>query len=154
MKKILLLFIALIVSSAAWASDNTSETTLYGTMYYTSYGSHTASGDRVNAARVKAGKDRWVALSRDMFRAGFKMNDTILVNSTVNPMVNGLWVVKDKMAGRKKIDFLVHRSNCRGFRNGKVTIRKMDAEDLAEYRQNQQTESKGDLADNAIASAR
>lgn len=139
MRKILLVLITLIVSTTAFAAADSDETTLYGTMYYTSYGTHTASGDRVNAARVKAGKDRWVALSRDMFRAGYKMNDTILVNSTVNPMVNGLWVVKDKMAGRKKIDFLVHRSTCKGFRNGKVTIRKMDADDLAEYRQQQQT---------------
>lgn len=142
-----MLLITTIVSLTAWAGDNAS-VTVHGTMYYTSYGSRTASGDRINASRVKAGQDRWVALSRDMFRSGFKMNDTILVNSDVNPKVNGLWVVKDKMAGRKKIDFLVHRSNCSGFRNGKVTIRKMDADDLAEYRQQQAIDSlKDELAE-------
>lgn len=141
-----MLLMTTILSLSAWAASNP-EVSVRGTMYYTSYGTHTASGDRINAARVKAGQDRWVALSRDLFRSGFRMNDTILVTSEVNPMVNGLWVVKDKMAGTKNIDFLVHRSKSRGFRNGKVVIRKMDADDLAAYYQKQKASTDNELAD-------
>lgn len=58
------------------------------------------------------------------------MNDTIEVKSDRNPGVNGYWVVKDKMSGRKKIDFLMHRSNTRSFRNGNVTIRKANGDNI------------------------
>lgn len=123
MKKLLLILTSIIIGLSVWAID---EYTVYGTYYYPSYGTHTASGDRIVSAKVKRGEHRWVALSRDMFsRYGFRMNDTILVTSDRNPCVNGYWVVKDKMSGRKKIDFLMHRNNVKSFRNGNVTIKKV-----------------------------
>lgn len=128
MKKFLLILVSSIVALSLWASG---EHTVYGTYYLPSYGSHTASGDRIVASKVKSGEHRWVALSRDMFsRYGYKMNDTIEVKSDRNPSVNGYWVVKDKMSGRKKIDFLMHRSNTRSFRNGDVTIRKANGDNI------------------------
>ncbi len=135
MKKLVLFLLITIAALTTMAGEN--EYTLYGTFYYPSYGSHTASGDRINASKVKTGEHRWVALSNDMFkRYGFSINDTIYVNSTNNPTVNGYWVVKDKMGGRKKIDFLMHRSNVSGFRNGNVTIRKVDGDEDVNFEEN------------------
>lgn len=93
------------------------------------YGGHkcswvTASGDRINNQKVRAGEHRWVALSHDMFKKhGFKMGDKIRVESN-NPVLRGEWIVKDKMAPRlrKAIDFLFTR-DMKGFNNPcKVTI--------------------------------
>ena len=63
-------------------------------------------------------------LGGTLYRAGFQFGDTIVVTDHKTPWVNGLWVVKDKMAHSKKIDFLVHRSKGHTFRNSTCTIRK------------------------------
>ncbi len=133
MKKMLQTILLMMMTLSVWAGTGAEEYTLRSTMYYPGegrIGTHTASGDRISAAKVKSGECRWVALSRDMFkRHGFSMGDTIFVQSENAPMVNGYWVVKDLMAGSKKIDFLIHRSERRNFRNGPVTIRKVDSTD-------------------------
>ena len=124
MKKILFILIS-IVAFTAWAGD---EYTLSATYYYpgsSGAGSRTASGDRIDVGRLKNQEFRWVALSRDMYRAGFNINDTIEVTSATMPQLNGKWVVKDKMGGHRCIDFLIHRSNASWFRNAKVTVRKV-----------------------------
>lgn len=59
----------------------------------------TASGSRINNQRVNDFKDRWIALSQDMFKLGYKFNDTIYVESDVKAL-EGKWVVKDKMGKR------------------------------------------------------
>lgn len=124
MKKILFLLISLMALTAA-AGD---EYTLSATYYYpgsAGAGSRTASGDRIDVGRLKNQEIRWVALSRDMYRAGFNINDTIEVTSASMPQLNGKWVVKDKMGGHRRIDFLIHRSNASWFRTSKVTVRKV-----------------------------
>ena len=125
MKKLVLLLIAM-VSIMAFAE--TKEYSVYGTMFYAGgkNGKGTASGDKIIPDKVKSGEHRWVALSKDMYAAGFRFNDTIVVTGAKADWVNGEWVVKDKMAGSKKIDFLVHRSQGKLFKNGQVTIRKKE----------------------------
>lgn len=131
MKKLLFFLTTAIIALSVWASE---EYTVYGTYYHPSYGTHTASGDRIVSSKVKSGEHRWVALSRDMFRKnGFKLNDTILVTSEDNPCVNGYWVVKDKMGGHKKIDFLMHRTCVKDFRNGQVTIQKVEGVEFDDF---------------------
>ena len=125
MKKILFLLISLVALTAA-AGD---EYTLSATYYYpgsAGAGNRTASGEYIDRTRLKNQEIRWVALSRDMYRAGFNINDTIEVTSASMPQLNGKWVVKDKMGGHRRIDFLIHRSNASWFRTSKVTVRKVN----------------------------
>lgn len=125
MRRIFLALVTILsVFSLALAGDG--EFTVRSTMYYAGgkCGRGTASGDRIVPKKVLSGEHRWVALSLDLYRAGFKFNDTIVVTDHKTPWVNGLWVVKDKMAHSKKIDFLVHRSKGHTFRNSTCTIRK------------------------------
>ena len=99
------------------------------TKYYAGHncGMVTADGSRINVSKVHSGEHRWVALSPDMFRKGYRLGDRIMVVSS-NPRLNGVWVVKDKMAARKRnsIDFLMTRENSKGFVNPcTVEIRKV-----------------------------
>ncbi len=76
---------------------------LHATKYHPGQGGAgwvTASGDRINYDKLKNYQIRWV--------------------------INGEWVVKDKMGPRlrKRIDFLTPRGDKYNFRNGSVTIRK------------------------------
>ena len=67
-----------------------------------------------------------MALSPDMFNKGYKMNDTIIVESDLS-ILNGEWIVKDKMGPRVRngIDFLMTRTNSKEFNNPvKVMIKK------------------------------
>lgn len=89
----------------------------------------TASGERINNTRLKNYEIRWVALSHDMFKKGFRMGDTIEVTCDRVPKLNGKWVVKDRMGSRlrMKIDFLLPRGDNYNFTSpAKVTIRKAD----------------------------
>ncbi len=128
MKRIIALTMIAIFALAGWADDSAADTAgyrVYATMYHPEFGTHTASGDRIQSKKVKNGEHRWVALSLDMYRRyGFKMGDTIIVTSDKCDWVNGEWVVKDKMRGSRKIDFLVHRDHKHKFRNGYVRIRR------------------------------
>ena len=74
---------------------------------------HTASGDRIDNDKLKKHEIRWVAASADIFAAGFKMNDTILVESEKCPSLNGKWVIKDRMGKRnhRMLDFLIARGD-------------------------------------------
>ena len=125
MRRIMLAFIA-VISVFTLALANEGEFTVKSTMYYAGgkCGRGTASGDRIVPSKVLSGEHRWVALSGDLYRAGFQFGDTIVVSGHQTPWVNGLWVVKDKMAHSKKIDFLVHRKQASTFRNSTCTIRK------------------------------
>lgn len=103
--------------------------TLRATKYYPRHncGIVTADGSRINVDKVHSGEHRWVALSRDMFRKGYKFGDRIFVTSK-NPRLSGIWVVKDKMGLRKRnsIDFLMTVGNSKKFVNPcNVTIRKI-----------------------------
>lgn len=87
----------------------------------------TASGDRIDNAKLKKYEIRWVALSPDLFNKGFRLGDTIEVTCDRVPKLNGKWVVKDKMGRRTrmKIDFLLPRGDDHDFHSRvNVTIRK------------------------------
>ncbi len=76
----------------------------------------TASGDRIDNDKLKNREIRWVAASPDIFTAGFKMGDTIIVNCEKAPRLNGKWVIKDRMGKRthRMLDFLVARGDTKG----------------------------------------
>lgn len=140
MRRIFLALVTILsVFSLALAGDG--EFTVRSTMYYAGgrCGRGTASGDRIVPKKVLSGEHRWVALSLDLYRAGFQFNDTIVVTDHKTPWVNGLWVVKDKMAHSKKIDFLVHRSKGHTFRNSTCTIRKkLEGEVIPAYTEDEE----------------
>lgn len=105
--------------------------TMHATKYHPGTGGagwRTASGDRIDKTRLANYEIRWVALSGDMFRQhGFKMGDTIVVECSSVPKLNGKWVVKDRMGTRRRqcIDFLLPKGdNYRFTGPAKVTIQK------------------------------
>jgi 3D (Asp-Asp-Asp) domain-containing protein len=109
---------------AALSSEAITKHKLRATKYYPT-GRATASGATPDYKKINDGTIRWVALSRDMFEKGYKMGDTIFVESD-NPRVVGFWVVKDKMgpSHRDAIDFLMTRENSKEFGLGYVTVAK------------------------------
>ena len=95
------------------------------TKYYPGHncGMVTADGSKINVSKIHTFEHRWVALSRDMFRKGYKLGDKIYVTSS-NPLLRGVWIVKDKMGPRitNGIDFLMTRGNSKDF-GGRCTVR-------------------------------
>ena len=91
-----------------------------GTLYHPGGGLswYTASGDRIDNEKLKKREIKWVAASPDVFAAGFKMGDTILVKCESAPELNGKWVIKDRMGkrNRRMIDFLMARGDNYGMR--------------------------------------
>lgn len=71
----------------------------------------TASNDKIDLHKLKSGRIRWVAVSRDL-RRQYNFGDTIIVKSNIKKL-NGKWVVKDIMNKRHKnrIDFLSYEKN-------------------------------------------
>lgn len=115
-KKVLIFVLVTLISTM----EINAKHVVRATKYYAGHncGWVTADGSRINNAKVKTGEHRWVALSHDMFKKhGFKLGDKIHVESD-NPILQGEWTVKDKMATRLKnsIDFLFTR-NMKGFIN-------------------------------------
>ena len=70
----------------------------------------TADGSRINKSKLKSGKIRWVAVSRDL-RSKYKYGSKIYVYSS-NKNLRGVWEVHDTMSKKYKnrIDFLFHES--------------------------------------------
>lgn len=66
----------------------------------------TADGSKIDINKLRKGKLKWIAISRDLKRH-YKFNDKIYVQSN-NPKINGIWEIKDVMGKRHKnrIDFL------------------------------------------------
>ena len=104
--------------------------TLRATKYHPGMGGagwKTASGDRIDANKLKNYEIRWVAVSPDVRKLGFRMGDTIIVNCERVPKLNGKWIIKDSMGKRVKmgIDFLLPKGDTLGFTSPcKVTIEK------------------------------
>jgi 3D (Asp-Asp-Asp) domain-containing protein len=76
----------------------------------------TADGSRIDPDKLRDGKIRWCALSRDFIsRWGglFDYGDTIQVGSFSSPQINGKWIVKDCMNKRytNSLDFLFDSEN-------------------------------------------
>lgn len=70
----------------------------------------TADGSRINKSKLRSGKIRWVAVSRDL-RSKYRYGSKIYVYSD-NENIRGIWEVHDTMNKRYKnrIDFLFHES--------------------------------------------
>lgn len=124
MKKILLFLLMVIFTLPINANHK-----VRATKYYAGHncGMVTADGSRINVNKVQTFEHKWVALSQDMFKKGYKLGDKIYVTSD-NVLLNGVWIVKDKMGPRKRnsIDFLMTRKNSKGFQNPcMVTIKKI-----------------------------
>ncbi len=85
----------------------------------------TASGSRISSDKLNKHRIRWVALSPDLFKKGFRMGDRIRLTCKEHPHMNGVWVVKDRMARRmrNRIDLLVPRGT--KFNPCKVKITKL-----------------------------
>lgn len=68
----------------------------------------TADGSRINLKKLKAGKLKWIAVSRDLLKH-YNFGDTVLVISE-NKRISGKWVIHDTMNSRfkRKIDFLLY----------------------------------------------
>ena len=71
----------------------------------------TADGSRIDLKKLKTGRLRWIAVSRDLLRH-YRMGDTVRVISE-HKGVSGKWVIRDKMgpSHRMSIDFLTHPSS-------------------------------------------
>ncbi len=113
MKHLLMAAIAVMGLSAMAQTLNVN-----GTYYYPGgkLAWKTASGDRIDSDKLKNREIRWVAVSPDVFAAGFKMGDTIVVQCDKAPRLNGKWVIKDRMGKRthRSVDFLVARGDTQG----------------------------------------
>lgn len=77
---------------------------------------NTADMSRIDTVKLRDGKIRWCALSRDLLtRWGGIVNygDTISVKSIRKPQINGEWVVHDCMNARysNSVDFLFDADN-------------------------------------------
>lgn len=68
----------------------------------------TADGSKINLKKLKEGKLRWIAISRDL-RENYKYGDIVIIESD-DYRLNGEWIVRDTMNSRFKmrIDFLTH----------------------------------------------
>jgi len=122
MKTLLINFGLVLFSVTSSAQSHTLSATQYNLH---SPGSTTASGSKINANKLKSGKLRWVALSRDMLKY-YPFDSIIKVESKDYPELNGYWKVKDKMGSRhrKSIDFLIYKGNSE-LGKTKVKIRKI-----------------------------
>lgn len=125
MKHLLLAAIAVMGLSAMGQTLNVN-----GTLYHPGgkLSWRTASGDLIDNEKLKKREIKWVAASPDVFAAGFKMGDTILVNCESVPELNGKWVIKDRMGKRthRLIDFLMAKGDTYGMRGrASLTIKKV-----------------------------
>ena len=125
MRKALFLFLLLICSINA-----SGQMTVTATKYHPGMGGAgwvTASGSRIDNNKLRNYEIKWIALSPDMFqKLGVKMGDEVIIECA-NHLLNGVWVVKDKMAARlrNRIDILLPKGDKMNFNAPlKVQIRK------------------------------
>lgn len=107
-----LIIIIFILGWAVTATGSSPKDLFMATFYYARSGSITADGSKVHPGKVKNKEHRWIAVSRDLKRSKeFSFGDTVIIESTQCPGLNGKWIVKDLMGPRhsKRVDFLLHR---------------------------------------------
>ncbi len=75
----------------------------------------TADGSRIDLDKLRQGKLRWCAVSRDLLQV-YTYGDEIWIESE-NPKIRGYWVVRDTMASWKKnsVDLLLPVEHKTGF---------------------------------------
>lgn len=72
-----------------------------------------AGGERLTPSKAKT--VRYIAVSRDLERMGFKLGKYVRVTSSHYPHLNGIWKIMDRMSARvhNSIDFLLQNKNDR-----------------------------------------
>jgi len=117
MKKNLLIFLFLGIFFTTTASGQEIEVTL--SIYNPTPGQcdkdHliTASGDKIDLKKLRAGQLNWIAFSRDLLKSGdWGYGDIVEVISD-NKKIAGIYIIKDTMGKRwrKKVDILRDRSS-------------------------------------------
>jgi len=110
-KMLTILIVALIFSNAQAQTANPR-----ATYYYC--GSHgmgwsVAGGERLTPQKAKV--VRYIAVSRDLERKGFKLGMYVKVTSEHYPHLNGVWKIMDRMSSRMHncIDFLLQNKGDR-----------------------------------------
>ena len=122
---------ALFLLVLLFCSINASgQVTVTATKYHPGMGGAgwvTASGSRIDNNKLRNYEVKWIALSPDMFsKLNVKMGDEVIIECA-NSNLNGVWVVKDKMARRlrNRIDILLPRGDKMNFHGPiRVQIRK------------------------------
>lgn len=123
MKKLLLFILVALAVSA------TAQITVHATKYHPGRGCGwgTASGSRIDKAKLNRYELRWIAMSPDLYKKlGVKYGDTVILDSK-NHRLNGKWVAKDKMSARLHncIDLMLPYRDTMHFTSPiKMTIRK------------------------------
>lgn len=115
MKKILLIFLGIFFTITAFGQEIEVTLSIYNPTpgqcnkdYLT-----TASGDKIDLKKLKAGQLNWIAFSRDLLESGdWGYGDVVEVISP-NKKIAGIYIIKDTMARRwkKKVDILRDRSS-------------------------------------------
>ena len=83
----------------------------------------TSDGSHINLAKLKAGKIRWCAVSRDLLYL-FPKDKPKRIQITGCPQLNGIWEVKDVTNKRFKhrVDILIHPQDNRRFKYNNIKI--------------------------------
>lgn len=111
-KKLTLIVLMLLSTISSYAQTATPKATWY---YAGEPGSGwgLAIGERLTEKTART--VRYVAVTRDLEKKGFKLGDYIEVKCDRFPFLNGKWRIMDRMAKRlhNRIDFLIQDKNTR-----------------------------------------
>ena len=124
MRKLLVLFLMLPIITMA---QETYTITVYNAVPSQCNGDHliTADGSKIDIHKLKNGKLKWCAVSRDMLKSGYKYGDRIEILSP-DPLISGIYEIHDTTSPRftRRIDILMPETIRAGKWTG-VKIRKI-----------------------------
>lgn len=110
MKKFIILTILFLILKPTLSQNYT--VTVYNAVSNQCNENHliTADGSIIDPQKVEDGTIKWVAVSRDMLKDGYKYGDKIEIISE-DPLISGIYEIHDTMAKRftKRIDILMPR---------------------------------------------
>ena len=110
MKKFIILIILFLIIKSILSQNYT--VTVYNAVSNQCSRNHliTADGSIIDPQKVEDGTIKWVAVSRDMLKNGYKYGDKIEIISE-DPLISGIYEIHDTMAKRftKRIDILMPR---------------------------------------------
>lgn len=110
MKKFIILTILFLILKSTLSQNYI--VTVYNAVSNQCSGNHliTADGSIIDPQKVENGTIKWVAVSRDMLKDGYKYGDKIEIISE-DPLISGIYEIHDTMAKRftKRIDILMPR---------------------------------------------